>query len=124
MFDLPPRPEYFSPEHETFRRSLRGFVEREIEPNVAAWDEAGGFPRELYRKAAAIGLIGMGYPEDLGGTPADLFFGVVSAEELARAGSGTHPAAGRTATLATLRPAGAAERHFLRPRAWMAAGGT
>ena len=88
MFDLPPRPEYFSPEHETFRRSLRAFVEREIEPNVAAWDEAGGFPRELYRKAAAIGLIGMGYPEDLGGTPADLFFGVVSAEELARAGSG------------------------------------
>jgi len=88
MFDLPPRPEYFSAEHQAFRRSIRSFVEREIAPHVAAWDESGSFPRELYRKAAAIGLIGMGYPEELGGTPADLFYGIVSAEELARAGSG------------------------------------
>ena len=88
MFDLPPRAEYFSPEHQSFRRSLRDFVDREIAPQVAAWDEAGSFPRELYRKAAAIGLIGMGYPEALGGTPADLFYAIVSAEELARAGSG------------------------------------
>ncbi len=88
MFDLPPRPEYFSPSHQAFRHSLRDFVAREIAPHVNDWDEAGGFPRELYRKAAEIGLIGMGYPEDLGGTPADLFFGIVSAEELARAGSG------------------------------------
>jgi acyl-CoA dehydrogenase len=88
MFDLPPRPEYFSAEHQAFRHSIRGFVEREIAPQVAAWDEAGSFPRELYRKAAAIGLIGIGYPQELGGTPADLFYGIVSAEELARAGSG------------------------------------
>ncbi len=88
MFDLPPRAEYFSPEHQTFRRSVRDFVSREIAPFVSAWDEAGTFPRELYRKAAAIGLIGMGYPEELGGTPADLFYGIASAEELARAGSG------------------------------------
>jgi acyl-CoA dehydrogenase len=88
MFDLPPRAEYFSPEHQSFRRSLRDFVDREIAPHVAAWDEAGSFPRELYRKAAAIGLIAMGYPEELGGTPADLFYAIVSAEELARAGSG------------------------------------
>ena len=57
MFDLPPRAEYFSPEHQSFRRSLRDFVDREIAPHVAAWDEAGSFPRELYRKAATIGLI-------------------------------------------------------------------
>jgi acyl-CoA dehydrogenase len=88
MFDLPPRAEYFSPDHQAFRRSLRDFVEREIAPFVTAWDEAGTFPRELYRKAAAIGLTGMGYPEELGGTPADLFYAIVSAEELARAGSG------------------------------------
>ena len=69
-------------------RSARRFVEREIAPFVNEWDEAGSFPRELYRKAAAIGLIGMGYPEDLGGTPADLFFGIVAAEEIARAGCG------------------------------------
>jgi acyl-CoA dehydrogenase len=88
MFNLSPRPEYFSPEHEEFRRTVRAFVEREIAPHVNDWDEAGTFPRELYRKAAQIGVIGMGYPEELGGTPADLFYGIVAAEEIARAGCG------------------------------------
>ena len=88
MFDLPPRPEYFSAEHQAFRASVRGFVQREIAPYANAWDEAGTFPRELYRKAAAIGLLGMGFPEEYGGTPADAFFGVVAAEEIARAGCG------------------------------------
>ncbi len=81
-------PAYFSPEHEAFRTSVRSFVAREITPFAADWDEAGGFPRELYAKAAAIGLLGIGYPEDLGGTPADIFFSIAAAEEIARAGSG------------------------------------
>ncbi|MCG3190292.1 MAG: Acyl-CoA dehydrogenase [Burkholderiaceae bacterium] len=88
MFRLPPRPEYFSAEHEVFRASVRRFVEAEIAPHVNAWDEAGSFPRELYRKAAAVGLTGIGYPEALGGTPADLFYGIAAVEEIARAGSG------------------------------------
>jgi acyl-CoA dehydrogenase len=88
MFDLPPRPEYFSPDHEAFRAGVRRFVDSEIAPHATAWDEAGTFPRELYRKAAAVGLIGMGYPEELGGTPADVFFGIAAAEEVARAGCG------------------------------------
>src|SRR6185503_6366803 len=88
MFDLPPRPEYFSPDHEAFRASVRRFVDAEIAPHVNAWDEAGTFPRDLYGKAAAVGLIGMGYPEEFGGTPADVFFGIAAAEEVARAGCG------------------------------------
>lgn len=88
MFDLPPRPEYFGPDHEAYRASVRRFVDQEIAPHAHAWDEAGTFPRELYRKAAAVGLIGMGYPEALGGTPADVFFGIAAAEEVARAGCG------------------------------------
>lgn len=88
LFRLPPRPDCFTPEHEAFRATVRSFVEREIAPHVNDWDEAGSFPRELYRKAAAIGLIGIGYPEELGGTPADLFHTIASAEELARAGCG------------------------------------
>jgi acyl-CoA dehydrogenase len=88
MFDLPPRPEYFSPEHEAFRASVRRFVDSEIAPHVHAWDEAGTFPRDLYRKAAEVGLIGMGYPEELGGTPADVFHSISAAEEIARAGCG------------------------------------
>ena len=75
-------------EHEAYRDTVRRFVEREILPHAAAWDEAGEFPRDLYRKAAAAGLLGLGFPEEYGGTPADYFFRIVSAEEFARAGTG------------------------------------
>ncbi len=88
IFDLPAAPHHFTAEHEAFRASLRGWVAREITPHAAAWDEAGTFPRELYRKAAAFGLLGLGYPERYGGTPADLMFSVIAAEEIALAGSG------------------------------------
>jgi len=88
MFDLPPRPEYFSAEHEAFRAAVRRFVAAEIAPHVADWDEAGTFPRALYGRAAEVGLIGVGYPEALGGTPADLFYSIAAAEEVARAGCG------------------------------------
>jgi acyl-CoA dehydrogenase len=50
--------------------TARRFAEKEIAPFVAEWDEAGGFPRALYAKAAEVGLLGLGYPEALGGTPA------------------------------------------------------
>jgi acyl-CoA dehydrogenase len=46
------------------------FATQEIAPHVSQWDEAGEFPRALYRRAAELGLLGLGYPEDLGGTPA------------------------------------------------------
>lgn len=76
------------PEHEAFRDGVRAFVEREIAPHVAAWDEAESFPRALYRRAAEVGLLGIGYPEALGGTPADGWYRLIATEEIARAGSG------------------------------------
>ena len=75
-------------EIDAFRASARRFVEREIAPHVAAWDEAETFPRELYAKAAEAGLIGLGYPEEYGGTPATMRLRLVATEEVARAGSG------------------------------------
>jgi len=77
-----------TPEHEAWRETVRRFVAKEVIPHVSAWDEAGEFPRELYRKAAAAGILGMGFPEEYGGTPADFFFRIVSAEEFAQAGAG------------------------------------
>jgi len=50
--------------------TVRRFAEREIAPYVTTWDEAGEFPRALYTQAASLGLLGLGYPEALGGTPA------------------------------------------------------
>ena len=78
----------YNAEHESFRTSVRAFVAAEIAPHVNAWDEAETFPRELYRRAAHIGLLGLGYPEAYGGTPADGWYRLVATEEIARAGSG------------------------------------
>lgn len=79
---------YYTPDHEAFRDQMRRFVDREIAPFVDQWDEDGEFPRELYRKAAAVGLLGLNFPEEYGGMPADRFFAVIAGQELARAGSG------------------------------------
>jgi acyl-CoA dehydrogenase len=76
------------PEHEAFRDGVRAFVEREIAPNVATWDESETFPRTLYKRAAEVGLLGIGYPEEYGGTPADGWYRLIATEEIARAGSG------------------------------------
>ncbi len=77
-----------TPEHEQFRDTVRRFVDKELAPQVAEWDEAGEFPRGLYRKAAAAGLLAVGFPEEYGGIEADLFYHVILAEEIAHAGAG------------------------------------
>jgi acyl-CoA dehydrogenase len=79
---------FYTAEHEAFRDVMRSFVAREIEPFAHDWDEAGEFPRELYVKAANIGLLALGFPEDCGGVPADQFMKIVASQELARAGAG------------------------------------
>jgi acyl-CoA dehydrogenase len=62
------------------------FARDEVAPNVTAWDAAGEFPRALYRQAADIGLLGMGYPEALGGTPAPWSVRNAVTQTLARVG--------------------------------------
>ena len=79
---------YFSKAHDLVRRSVREFVNQEILPHVDDWEEAGEFPRELYKKAADVGILGTGYPEEYGGIPGDIFFRIVVTEELMRSGSG------------------------------------
>lgn len=88
MLSTIPNPNYYTPEHEQFRKTLRAFVTREITPFINEWDEAEEFPRRLYRQAAELGLLGIGYPEEYGGTPADGYYSLLVSEELARAGSG------------------------------------
>ncbi|WP_407160698.1 acyl-CoA dehydrogenase family protein [Bradyrhizobium sp. STM 3557] len=79
---------FYTAEHEAFRDVVRRFVDREIAPHASAWDEAGEFPRALYTRAAEIGLLGLGFPEEFGGVPADQFMKIVASQELARAGAG------------------------------------
>jgi len=80
--------DYFDESHHILRQSVARFVEREIKPFVDEWEEAGEFPRELYRKAAEIGLLGVPYPEEWSGFAGDVFHDIVVSEELTRSGSG------------------------------------
>ena len=72
----------FQEEHEAFRQTVRRFVDREIVPYVDLWDEAEEFPRELYRKASAAGLMQMGFPEEYGGSGLGLAEASVIMEEI------------------------------------------
>ena len=63
------------------------FATREIAPHVDGWDQAGEFPRALYTRAAQLGLLGLGYPEDLGGTPASQRMRNVATLSMARFGA-------------------------------------
>src|SRR5690606_32680512 len=81
--------EYFDQSHQLVHDSVRRFVEREILPYIAEWEEAEEFPRELYLKAGAAGILGIGYPDRYGGShEGDLFAKVAASEELMRSGSG------------------------------------
>jgi acyl-CoA dehydrogenase len=80
--------EYFGPAHNMVRRSVKEFVDKEIIPHVDEWEELNEFPRDLYKKAGDVGILGIGYPEEYGGTPGDIFFQVAAWEEVMRCGSG------------------------------------
>jgi acyl-CoA dehydrogenase len=89
MDEMRLNPAYYTPEHLEFRAMLRRFVSRELTPHAAEWDEAGGFPRDLYRKAAEAGLLGIGFPEEHGGVDGtDTFHRLIACIELAQCGAG------------------------------------
>ncbi len=75
----------FTEEHELFRRSIRSFVEKEINPHADDWEEAGIWPaHDLLKKMGQLGFLGLSYDEAYGGANADIWFTVVFAEELGR----------------------------------------
>jgi len=80
---------YFNETHEQVRTTIRKFVAEHIAPHVREWEEAGTFPRELYQRAGEAGILGLGYPDHLGGVgEGDVFMKVAASEELMRSGSG------------------------------------
>jgi citronellyl-CoA dehydrogenase len=75
----------FTDEHEMFRKSVRAFVEKELNPHADEWEAAGIWPaHEVLSKMGALGFLGLNYPEEVGGANADIWFTVVLAEELGR----------------------------------------
>ena len=80
---------FYSEDHEAFRSVVRQFAKNEIIPNIQEWEQAGEVPRDLYKKAASIGLFGDGFEEVYGGHgQRDAILRMVIMQELAMAGSG------------------------------------
>jgi alkylation response protein AidB-like acyl-CoA dehydrogenase len=71
-------------DQQILRRSVRDFAETEIGPHVMAWDEAQQFPCELVSKMAALGLMGIQFPEAYGGSAMSAVDYCLCIEELAR----------------------------------------
>ncbi|CAM8666772.1 CaiA Acyl-CoA dehydrogenases [Comamonadaceae bacterium] len=76
----------FTPDHESFRDSFRRFMEKEIAPFHADWEEQGYVAREVWNKAGENGFLCMTMPEEYGGSEADKLYSVIQMEELARGG--------------------------------------
>ena len=73
-----------SDDQQVLRRSVREFAEAEIGPHVMEWDEAQAFPPELVAKMAALGLMGIQFPEVYGGSAMSAVDYCLCLEELAR----------------------------------------
>ena len=76
----------FSPDHEMFRDSVRSFLEAEVVPHYADWEDAGYTPRDIWRRAGEMGLLGTGIPEEFGGSGGDFLWDAIVIEELGRYG--------------------------------------
>jgi acyl-CoA dehydrogenase len=75
-------PLYETEAHAHIRSQARRFAQQHIAPGALAWEEAGEFPRALYRQLAEAGLLGLGYPEAYGGVGGDLAHALACSEEL------------------------------------------
>ncbi len=80
--------DYFSKEHNQLRMAVRDVVKKEVLPFIDDWEEAGQFPVEMYRLFGELGFLGVGFPEEIGGTGGDVFDVVLMNEEIMRSGSG------------------------------------
>lgn len=75
----------FTEEHEMFRRSVRSFVEKELNPHVEEWEKAAIWPaKQVLKKMGDLGFLGLSYDEQYGGQNADIWFTVILMEELGR----------------------------------------
>lgn len=84
---------YFGEEHESFRKTVRQFLEAEVAPYAKEWEESRRIPRETFRRMGDLGLLGILFPEELGGSGASIFHAIAFLEELPRSMTGGFVAA-------------------------------
>ena len=78
---------FFSPEQEALRDSARAFVRKEVLPHLQEWEDAGEVPRDLHRAAAKQGFLGLGVPEEKGGSGGTFLDSLALTEAMAEAGA-------------------------------------
>ena len=84
----------FTQEHEEIRRTMKKFIDAEINPHVDAWEAAEQFPaHEVFRKLGAMGMLGLTKPEAYGGAGLDYSYAMVFAETLGHIQCGGVPMA-------------------------------
>ncbi|WP_035284274.1 acyl-CoA dehydrogenase family protein [Actinokineospora spheciospongiae] len=74
-------------ERRELRATVRGFMTSEVLPHLDEWERAGELPRSLHRSAAALGLLGIAFPEAVGGEGGSLVDAMVVVEEMHYAGA-------------------------------------
>ncbi|HMW11988.1 MAG TPA: acyl-CoA dehydrogenase family protein [Chitinophagales bacterium] len=79
---------YFNEDHETFRKSIKDFLEKEATPHIDQWEKDGKIPREFWKKFGEMGYFGLAYPAAYGGSDLDFFYTVVMIEEISKIFSG------------------------------------
>ena len=77
-----------SEEQESFRQAVRGFAEKELAPRVEELEAAERFPLELFRQLGRLGYLGVGYPEEYGGSGGDMLMRCFLIEEIGRVNCG------------------------------------
>jgi acyl-CoA dehydrogenase len=73
-------------ERRALRATVRRFAERELIPYLSEWEDAGAVPKEVHRRAAEAGLLGIGFPEEVGGCGGNAIDAFIVAEEIILAG--------------------------------------
>jgi acyl-CoA dehydrogenase len=101
-----PRSAFATRERRALRDTVRRFVERDVLPYQDSWERAGELPRALHEQAGTLGLIGLTYPESVGGGGGDAIDAIVLAEEL-------HYAGGSSGLFASLFTSGISLPHIV-----------
>src|SRR5262245_26299335 len=88
----------FNEQHDMFRQSVRAFVEKEVEPHIEEWEQAGQIPKSIWLRMGELGFLGVEYDEKYGGAGADFLTTMVLCEEMARSRCGSLALAGGVQT--------------------------
>jgi len=84
---------YFTEEHQSFRESLKKFLNKEVVPHIEKWEKSGTIERFIWKKFGDMHYFGLAYPETYGGLDLDIFYTVILLEELQKINSGGFAAA-------------------------------